>query len=312
MVNPLTSLNYPFRIPTLLIVTWRGQPGLVDEPQHELMGRICHDLLEEMLIPHAPFPSEEAAVGPALDTAERLMDETERPVALLMEKGAVHDDGLEQPRPPKRAPGTYEDVRTEGALPSRVEILERLLSLLPDEAAVIATTGKCGRELFTLADRAQHLYQVGSMGGASAMGLGVALNSPGPVIVLDGDGAALMKMGNMATIGAEAPKNLIHLLLDNGVHDSTGGQQTASPNVDFARVALACGYAYAVGADDPGGFEETVLRALATDGPALVHTRIRPGSMTGLGRPTVRPHEVARRFRAFLNAREPESARPTS
>src|SRR3546814_4314128 len=117
-----------------------------------------------------------------------------------------------------------------------------LLSIVPDEAAIVATTGKCGRELFTLADGEQHLYQVGSMGCASAMGLGVALNVRRPVIVLDGDGAALMKMGSMATIGAEAPANLIHILLDNGVHDSTGGQQTASPGVDFARVALACGY----------------------------------------------------------------------
>ncbi|MEE9301204.1 MAG: thiamine pyrophosphate-binding protein, partial [Alphaproteobacteria bacterium] len=89
MVNPLTSLNHPFRIPTLLIVTWRGQPGLVDEPQHELMGRICSDLLEEMLIPHALFPKSEGEVGPALDEAERLLAESSLPFAFIMEKGAV-------------------------------------------------------------------------------------------------------------------------------------------------------------------------------------------------------------------------------
>ncbi|MCZ6720103.1 MAG: phosphonopyruvate decarboxylase [Proteobacteria bacterium] len=300
MVNPLTSLNYPFRIPTLLIVTWRGQPGLVDEPQHELMGRICSDLLEEMLIPHALFPKSEGEVGPALDEAERLLAESSLPFAFIMEKGAVRNDGLDQPQAPPREAGRREDLRRRESPPSRAETLERFLGIVPEPAAVIATTGKCGRELFTLQDRAQHLYQVGSMGGASAMGLGVALNTRRPVVVLDGDGAALMKMGNMATIGAERPANLSHLLLDNGVHDSTGGQHTNAANVDFAALALACGYAYAGSADDLGGFEEAVLQALATDGPALVHMRIRPGSITGLGRPTVKPDAVARRFRAFL------------
>ena len=138
------------------------------------------------------------------------------------------------------------------------------------------------------------------MGGASGMALGVALNSPRPVVVLDGDGAALMKLGALATIGAYAPKRLIHVLLDNGVHDSTGGQATVSASVNFADIALACGYSYAASCKTLAGFEQAYRKAEATDGPSLIHLKIAPGSMEKLGRPTVKPFEVARRFKAFL------------
>ncbi len=174
---------------------------------------------------------------------------------------------------------------------------------------MIATTGKCGRELFTLADREQHLYQVGSMGGASGMALGLALNTPRPVIVLDGDGAALMKLGALATIGAYRPANLTHILLDNGVHDSTGGQATVSPGVDFAAIALACGYRYATSCDSLQGFGAALRAADTLEGPKLIHLRIAPGSMDKLGRPTIAPAEVARRFKAFV-ARPLPAPRP--
>jgi phosphonopyruvate decarboxylase len=132
------------------------------------------------------------------------------------------------------------------------------------------------------------------------MGLGVALNTPRPVIVLDGDGAALMKLGNLATIGSRAPGNLVHVVLDNGVHDSTGGQATVSPNVDFAAVALACGYASGASTDSLDGFERAWAVSRDQAGPHLIHVRIAPGSLAKLGRPTIKPPEVARRFRAFL------------
>jgi phosphonopyruvate decarboxylase len=184
--------------------------------------------------------------------------------------------------------------------PPRAAVLERLLAAVPAEAAVIATTGKTGRELFTLADRPQHLYQVGSMGCAAGMGLGVALASGRRTIVLDGDGAALMKLGTMATIGAVAPRRLLHIVLDNGVHDSTGGQPVAAPGLDFAAVAAACGYAGVAACDDLAGFDRALAALLGAEGPALLHARIAPGSMASLGRPTIAPHEVASRFRAFL------------
>ncbi|MDK9721950.1 MAG: phosphonopyruvate decarboxylase [Rhodospirillales bacterium] len=299
-VNPLTSLNWPFRIPTLMIVTWRGQPGLKDEPQHELMGEITAGLLDVMGIPHRPFPTQANDIAAALSEARAAMDASGLPFAFIMAKDSVEDEALDQPLRDHAPPGILADLQTHGQRANRATLLERLLAAIPATAAVVATTGKCGRELFTLADREQHLYQVGSMGGASAMGLGVALNAKRPVVVLDGDGAALMKMGNFATIGAYRPGNLIHVLFDNGVHDSTGGQMTVSDSVDFAQVALACGYARAMTVDDANGFDNAFAAALGLSGPHLIHARIQQGSLDKLGRPTVKPQDVARRFKSFL------------
>ena len=140
-------------------------------------------------------------------------------------------------------------------------------------------------------------------GARRRWGWGVALITGRRTVVLDGDGAALMKLGAMATIGAYRPAGLLHVLLDNGVHDSTGGQATVSPVVDFAGVALACGYAQAFTCDSAAGFDAAFAQGLAAEGPGLLHVRIRPGSMATLGRPTVAPHEVAQRFRNFLRQR---------
>lgn len=299
-VNPLTSLNYPFRIPTLLIVTWRGGPGLADEPQHELMGRITPDMLDVMGIPHAPFPTEAKDVGPALAKAAAYMAETQLPYAFIMEKGSVDDDGLDALAMGAGAEGEVFDLMAGGDLPPRMTTMEAVLDTLPDDTGIIATTGKCGRELFTIADRAQHLYQVGSMGCAAGMGLGVALNVTSPVVVFDGDGAALMKLGTLGTVGSMAPKNLIHMVLDNGTYDSTGGQPTTAPAVKFARVARDCGYTAGWEADSLEAVKEAVAGALEIPGPHLIHVKIAPGSMKNLGRPTVTPAEVARRFRDFL------------
>ena len=301
-VNPLTSLNAPFRIPLLLITTWRGQPGVADEPQHALMGRITQQMLDLCDVPNRPFPKHDADIGPALDAIIDRFAGHGLPFGLVMEQDSVAGVMLTS-RPRASFPtGRRIDLCRQAEQPARAAVLERLLAVLPDHAAVVATTGKCGRELFTLSDRRQHLYQVGSMGGASGMALGVALAVPDrPIVVLDGDGAALMKLGSFATIGAYRPPNLVHVLLDNGVHDSTGGQSTVSGSVDFAAVAQACGYAAAVSVDDLAGFELVLAEALATPGPTLIHARIAPGSMAVLGRPTIAPHEVARRFKAFLS-----------
>ncbi len=299
-VNPLTSLNAPFRIPTLLIVTWRGQPGLADEPQHALMGEITQDLLGLIRVGQAPFPRTPEGLAPAFAHAQAEMARTSLPFAFVMQKDDLADEPLDEPARPPPAPGVRTDLRTHGSRPSRVEILKRVLALVPHDAPIIATTGKTGRELFTLQDRAQHLYQVGSMGCAAPMGLGLSLTTGRRTIVLDGDGAALMKLGAMATIGAAQPPGLLHVLLDNGVHDSTGGQATVSASVDFAGVALACGYAHAFSCDSTAGFAAAFAQALGQAGPVMLHVRIRPGSMEKLGRPTVAPHEVAQRFRAFV------------
>ncbi len=301
-VNPLTSLNWPFRIPSLLIVTWRGQPGLEDEPQHELMGRVTHQLLDTIRVPYAPFPKLPGEIAGVLETAEKRMAKTGLPFALIMEKGSVDDEPLNQPAPKPPSAGQLEDRSNGGQRPARAEVLQKLLDIVPKDAAIIATTGKTGRELFTLKDRHQQLYQVGSMGCAGAMGLGVALNAPQPVIVVDGDGAALMKMGSLATIGAYRPDNLVHLVLDNGVHDSTGGQATVSPGVSFAATAGACGYPKTHLCDSLDGFVVALKDGLSGAKPCLIHLRIAPGSLSPLGRPTVTPDKVARRFREFLTS----------
>jgi phosphonopyruvate decarboxylase len=301
-VNPLTSLNHAFHIPCLLITTWRGQPGHPDEPQHEVMGEVTHALLDAVRIPHAGFPEQPGEVAGRLAIATSHMQDTGLPFALVMKKDSVSPEELKPAARTIPAPGRVLDYRSHGDRPARIEVLSTALDVLPDTAAVIATTGKCGRELFTLADREQHLYVVGSMGGASAIGLGVATQVDNPVIVLDGDGAALMKLGNLATIGAYAPQNLVHIVLDNGIHDSTGGQDTVSPYVDFAAVAAACSYRTASRCDDVAGFERALSEALGTPGPHLVHARIRAGSLEKLGRPTVGPVAVATRFKSFLAA----------
>ena len=299
-VNPLTSLNVPFRIPTLLIVTWRGQPGIADEPQHALMGQITQDLLSIMRLGQAPFPRTPDELAGAFAHAQGEMDRTSLPFAFVMQKGDLADEALDEKRQPHPGAGGRTDFSEHGERPSRVDILARLLDLAPAAAPVIATTGKTGRELFTLQDRAQHLYQVGSMGCAAPMALGLALTTGRRAIVLDGDGAALMKLGALATIGAYQPPGLLHILLDNGVHDSTGGQATVSASVDFAGVAVACGYAHAFICDSVAGFATAFTQALGLAGPVLLHVRIRSGSMEKLGRPTIAPHEVALRFRDFV------------
>lgn len=299
-VNPLTSLNDPFRIPTMLITTWRAGPGLKDEPQHELMGQITPYLLDLMKIDRLAFPKSASEVSTVLSAANSAMDRSGLPFALIMEKGDVAPSPVAEQPFFARTPGICEDLNEKGDKATRMAAMERMLAGLPEQAVIIATTGKCGRELFTLSDRPQHLYQVGSMGCAAGMGLGVALNADNPVIVLDGDGALMMKMGSLATIGAYAPGNLVHIVLDNGTYDSTGGQPTVSPGVDFAATAIACGYAKAWSCDTLDGFSKALSGGLDCAGPSLIHMAIRPGSMDNLGRPTIKPCEVARRFRDFL------------
>jgi phosphonopyruvate decarboxylase len=299
-VNPITSLNFPFRIPTFLISTWRGQPGSPDEPQHELMGQITQSLMELMQLRCMIFPSRAEDISGALDDAEKAIEETSLPFGFIMEKGSVGPEELDQAPIEAKPRGNYEDFRTGSIEANRYQTLEKVVETVSDRTTIIATTGKCGRELFTIADRPQQIYQVGSMGGASGMGLGVALNTDKPVIVLDGDGAALMKMGALATIGAYAPRNLTHVILDNGVHDSTGGQATVSPHVDFSQIALAAGYRAAATTDGLAGFGEALTAAAENDGPTLIHAKINTGSIDNLGRPTIKPEDVARRFQKFV------------
>src|SRR6185437_8510332 len=167
---------------------------------------------------------------------------------------------------------------------------------------VLAATGFCGRELYALADRPNQLYMVGSMGCVAPLALGLALARPDwRVLAIDGDGAALMRLGAFATLGAYGPRNLRHLLLDNGVHDSTGGQATVSPSISFAEIASACGYASSLETDDVARIAAW-LQAPPADGPSFARLLTRAGTSHGLPRPSVGPIDVKRRLMQHIGA----------
>jgi phosphonopyruvate decarboxylase len=301
-VSPLTSLTWTFKLPQLLIVTWRGQPGVPDEPQHQLMGPITPKMLETMEIPWELFPATREAIVPALQRALAHMQSTGRPYALVMQKGTVAPYALKHSaavagRSAAAITARAADAVPAGTRPSRQDVLREVIAHTPlDSSVVLASTGFCGRELYAVEDRANHLYMVGSMGCVVPLALGLALARPDlRVLALDGDGAALMRMGAFATVGAYGPANLQHLLLDNGVHDSTGGQATVSAHVSFAGVAAACGYASA--------FETCDIAPLAgwldagpVAGPRFARLMIRAGTPDGLPRPSVTPAQVAARL----------------
>ncbi len=300
-VSPLTSLTHTFRIPILLIVTWRGQPGgSADEPQHELMGEVTPAMLETMRIPWALFPSAAAEVEPAIDLALAHFAKESRPFALVMQKGSVADAKLE-PRPPPVPATPAPPVPRPRATHTRRDMLAALQEAATDRDVLIATTGFTGRELFALGDRPNQLYMVGSMGCAVSLALGLAIARPDRrVIAIDGDGAALMRLGAMTTAGFEKPPNLLHVVLDNGLHESTGGQATVSPGVDFCAIAAASGYPAVAATADPRTLGALVSGRKA--GLAFLHAPIVPGVPAGLPRPTMTPAEVAARLRESLTA----------
>ena len=188
-----------------------------------------------------------------------------------------------------------------GRRPAREEVLREVVANSPEgEAVLLASTGFCGRELYTIADRANHLYMVGSMGCVTPLALGLALARPDlKVIALDGDGAALMRLGALATVGATAPRNFWHLLLDNSVHESTGGQSTVSASVAFADVAAACGYRSCLDTDSVAQLPAWLR---LEGGPHFARILTRTGTPRDLARPKVTPPQVRARFMQHIAA----------
>jgi phosphonopyruvate decarboxylase len=305
-VNPLTSLNAVFKIPTMMLVTWRGYPEKIDEPQHQLMGKITPSLLSIMEIPYELLPINIDLFKKSLEINKRKIEESRLPFVYLLKDNIIDkcEQNIETFKKIENPIGIGEiyNLLEHSKLSRRIDVLERILSLIGRDVPIIISTGKGGRELYKLSDREQHFYMVGSMGCASPLGLGVALNINSNVLVLDGDGALLMKLGAMATIGAYKPKHLIHVLLDNGVHDSTGGQETVSKQIDFAKISIACGYRNTYKCDSISGFEKALKDSINKVGPSFIHMSILPGSITNLGRPEISPQDVALRFKAFLSS----------
>ncbi len=305
-VNALTSLCYPFRAPVLMIVTHRGEPGgEPDEPQHEQMGRITTALLDTMEIPWRQFPEQPDDVARVLDEAVATMTKSARPFALVMRKDAVAAQPLRTKLPdtvpPRRVIAFSEQfTRASSQRITRTNALELIRRARRPDEVLVATTGYTGRELYALGDDPWNIYLVGSMGSASAFGLGLALQvAPRTITIIEGDGAVLMRMGNLATLGAYAPPSLRHIVLDNEVHDSTGGQATVSRGVAFAAVAQACGYASVVSTDDPAQFAAALAQPVSA-GPMFVHLRIRAGAPEKLPRPKVTPAAVFARLQTWL------------
>ncbi len=300
-VSPLTSLTYTFGIPVLVVCTHRGAPGVADEPQHALMGTITAQLFETMRVPWATFPCEVDAIEPLLDHIDNHMRTQSQPYALIMQKSTCEAFPLSAGAMPvartAAAIGGSGHGRNPRQRASRAVALEQVLAASDDRhTVVIATTGFTGRELYALADRPQHFYMVGSMGCASALGLGLALSRPDlRVMVIDGDGAALMRMGNLATLGAYNPTNLMHVVLDNEAHDSTGAQSTVSACTDFAAIAAACGYGRVLRSDDVA---ELGLFLAARDGvgTGFMHMKIASGARDDLPRPAITPAAVRARL----------------
>jgi phosphonopyruvate decarboxylase len=311
-VNPITSMLYIYRMPVVLLVSHRGQPGgQPDEPQHELMGQITEQLAQLCGLRTHVFDPE--AFPATLDAAQR----DEVPVAYVVRKGTLEGGPKAPPlslsiQTGERRPdnsGTFTPTLTrEQALTAILPILNRGIDSA-EGLAVVGTTGKLSRELYELDDREgdkrNRFYMVGSMGCAAGFGLGIANAQPKRrVVVLDGDGALLMKFGSLATIGFCGPRNYHHVTFDNGAHESTGGQPTPSPAVDFATAAIACGYKHAATVADAEGLKASLEKHLATDGPTLLRVVIKTGARGELGRPKLTPRGCYERFRAYLTSSE--------
>lgn len=305
-ISPLTSLAYVFRIPMLIVCTHRGAPGLTDEPQHELMGQITGQLFDTMAVPWEFFPDASDEIPAVLDRALDYFAREHRPYALVMRKGAVAPHELENHTSVSRTRaatvlGDPFVLKQQALKPNRASALQSIIAATrASNSVVIATTGFTGRELFAAEDRDNHFYMVGSMGCASSLGLGLALARPDlHVVVVDGDGAALMRMGNLATLGAYAGDNLTHILLDNEAHDSTGAQSTVSAQIDFATIALACGYAVVHRGADITNLVD-FLAAEQEGGPSFLHLKIQTGTIDDLPRPSITPAAVLKRLKNHI------------
>lgn len=288
-INPLLSLADAevYGIPMIVLVGWRGAPGVKDEPQHVKQGRVTPAMLDAMELPYKVLggdPDEANAI--ALWAAETARSRS-APVVILVHKGAFGK--AEAGRPAQEAP--------EGRL-AREEAIALITANLPASTTIVATTGMISRELYDQRtalgqDRSTDFLTVGSMGHASQIALGITRARPDiDVACLDGDGAALMHLGGMASIGASRSGNLFHIVLNNGAHDSVGGQPTVAFEVSLCDIAQACGYETVEGPlETEADIRAQVQRLSHLPGRRFLEVRVRTGSRADLGRPKESPAE---------------------
>ena len=296
IINPVASLlnDKVYAIPVVFIVGWRGEPGIHDEPQHIYQGEVTLKLLEDMGI-------QTFVIGKNTtdEEVENVMAEYHnllakgKGVAFIIRKGALsYDEKV-----------TYENSYTM----MREEIIQHILKA-SGEDPIVSTTGKASRELFETRDAngQSHKYDfltVGTMGHSSSIALGVAINKPDARIwCIDGDGAVLMHMGSMAVLGANAPKNMIHVVINNNAHETVGGMPTVAGKIDFVTIAKACGYPNAVSVDTFEKLDMELATAKEKNELSLIEVKCSMGARDDLGRPTTTALENKHNFMEYLKA----------
>lgn len=285
-VNPLLSLNDSevYGLPVLLMIGWRGEPGVKDEPQHIKQGRITPALLDAMEIPWQVLDSSAQDLHAVLDTSLKQMYDKSGPAVLLVRKGTF-------------APYTLKKNKQSECPLVREQAIKRLIEQLNSNDRVVASTGMLTRELYELRvargeGSGSDFLTVGAMGHAASIALGLARSQPRRrIICLDGDGSVLMHMGSLAIVGQSQQENLIHVVLNNGAHDSVGGQPTCAFTIDLAGVARACGYLRVLVAAQAEEIDRAFASLLSQKGPAFLEIRVNRGARADLGRPRSSPWE---------------------
>jgi len=296
-LNPIVSLlnEKIYGIPVIFVVGWRGEPGVHDEPQHIYQGEVTIKLLEDMDI--ATFvigkDTTDAEVESVMAEFRKVLAQG-KDVAFVVRKGGLSYDGKV----------AYKNDNTM----VREEIIRHIVAV-SGEDPIVSTTGKASRELFEIreANGQAHKYDfltVGSMGHSSSIALGVALNKPEKKIwCIDGDGAVLMHMGAMAVVGANAPKNLVHVVINNSAHESVGGMPTVAAKMDLVAIARACGYPKAVSVETFEALDRELNSARTAKELTFIEVKCSIGARDNLGRPTTTALEIKREFMRYLKSR---------
>lgn len=297
IINPLTSLvnEEVYSIPMLLMVGWRAEPGVKDAPQHTKQGAVMTDLIEALKLPYAVLSTEEGDIEAQIEEAEDSMNSNSSPFVLLIKKGTFEEYKLKSPQ-------------KSSATLKRETALKIVSEYLNDEDIVVSTTGKTSRELYEIreANKSGHhrdFLTVGSMGHASQIALGIALEKlTRKVYCIDGDGAMIMHMGGLSIIGDLKPENFKHIVINNGAHESVGGQPTAGFSIDFGEIAKGCGYASVLKATSEEELKSSLSDFSKKKGPALLEIVTQTGSRADLGRPELSPQENKKQFMDFLKS----------
>ena len=301
-INPLLSLcdAQVYSIPMLLVIGWRGEPGKKDEPQHRVQGKIMAGLLTELGLSYEVLPDYQEGAEQVVDTAIEFMDRRSQPFVLLVRRQCFEKYNT-----------TNNTLPSDELSMTREAAIESLVKQLRGDEVVVSTTGMASRELFeyrkaTSAGHQRDFLTVGSMGHASAIALGLAMAQPNKnVVCLDGDGAALMHLGTLTTVGSVAPSNLIHVVLNNGAHDSVGGQPTVGFETDFLAIATASGYRSARRAETAEEVADCFRQFEGSKGPHFMEVRIKRGARANLGRPTIAPQQNKLDFMRFVQDNRP-------